>query len=154
MAGRTTAAGYGWQHQKRRAQVKAAMERDGGAQCWRCDKWISPYEDWDLGHDDADRTIIRGPEHRACNRATIVHRGHPRKPEVPAAQHKLTPALRMLNFNDDGCIYIGGNGCSGYAEEQYGEGNSATYDYEEALHLTFLDSGLNRLKVMPGPRPR
>lgn len=36
--------------------------------CWRCDNPIDP-KNWDLGHDDWDRSIYRGPECPSCNRS-------------------------------------------------------------------------------------
>lgn len=76
---------YGWQHQKERARVKAQMEANGGAICWRCGKMITPDQPWDLGHDDIERDEYRGPEHRKCNRATIIHRGHSQPTQEPPA---------------------------------------------------------------------
>lgn len=61
--------GYDVKHRKIRAQV-APLVNAGGVTCWRCGKTIETGSEWDLGHDDNDRTIYRGPEHRACNRAT------------------------------------------------------------------------------------
>ncbi|MEH6794032.1 MAG: hypothetical protein V7694_07825 [Rhodococcus sp. (in: high G+C Gram-positive bacteria)] len=44
---------------------------EGGAvMCGRCKQLIHPQSEWDLGHDDRDRTKYTGPEHLACNRAT------------------------------------------------------------------------------------
>ncbi len=81
--GSTTARGYGADHQKERARVKRDLVDPGIAYCWRCGGWINPAlrdqygrEMWDLGHDDHDRSVYRGPEHRGreCpasgNRAT------------------------------------------------------------------------------------
>lgn len=59
--------GYGVAHQrKRKAWVPKVAA--GTVNCWRCGLRISPLEPWDLGHDDLDRTIWRGPEHVRCNR--------------------------------------------------------------------------------------
>lgn len=81
MVGRTTAAGYGWDHQKLRAEYKQRMAKGEQFTCWRCGLWVDPDSPWELGHDDHDRSIYRGPEHRGreCpqggNRATSGRRG-------------------------------------------------------------------------------
>lgn len=63
------ARGYDHQHRATRADWVPRVAA-GTVTCWRCDQPIQPGEPWDLGHDDADRTITRGPEHaRRCNRA-------------------------------------------------------------------------------------
>lgn len=61
--------GYGYEHKKLRARLAREVAA-GISVCWRCGLPIHPNEPWDLGHDDVDRSIYRGPEHRACNRAT------------------------------------------------------------------------------------
>lgn len=67
--GSTSARGYGHHHRRLRAQL-APLVATGTATCWRCRELIASSEPWDLGHDDEDRRIIRGPEHRGpCNRA-------------------------------------------------------------------------------------
>lgn len=71
--GTTTERGYGADHQTVRAQV-APMVEAGAATCWRCGDPIDPDGPWDLGHDDHDRSIYRGPEHPGCNRATSSRR--------------------------------------------------------------------------------
>jgi len=68
----TTLRGYGWRHQNLRRRVKLEVVRR--AVCPRCGLPIDPGEPWDLGHDDHDRTIYAGPEHRRCNRATASRR--------------------------------------------------------------------------------
>jgi hypothetical protein len=67
--GTRQARGYDHRHEKKRSHW-APKVATGKVNCWRCNKRISPLEPWDLGHDDTDRTIWRGPEHVACNRAT------------------------------------------------------------------------------------
>jgi hypothetical protein len=59
--------GYGTAHQALRKQIAAVVDA-GGAVCWRCGRPIVPGSPWDLGHDDHDRSVYRGPEHRVCNR--------------------------------------------------------------------------------------
>lgn len=61
--------GYGPEHDAERTKVAPDVAA-GLVACWRCLKPIAPDAPWDLGHDDNDRTIYRGPEHEACNRAT------------------------------------------------------------------------------------
>lgn len=78
--GNSTQRGYGAAHQKLRRQIEPLV-RSGQAICWRCGLKIPSDSDWDLGHDDDDRTRYKGPEHVACNRATAK-----RKPTVRADQ--------------------------------------------------------------------
>src|SRR6266496_2308149 len=66
---KTTSKGYGTGHQKLRKRWAIRVAR-GEVRCARCGGLISPFELWDLGHDDFDRTKYAGPEHRACNRGT------------------------------------------------------------------------------------
>ena len=46
------------------ARVEAGLEY-----CARCGERILQGEPWDLGHDDYDRRLYLGPEHRRCNRS-------------------------------------------------------------------------------------
>ena len=74
MAGRTVSHGYGIEHRRTRADWKPYVDRLE-VDCWRCGELIIPDytvlgDGWDLGHDDYDRSIYRGPEHVNCNRAT------------------------------------------------------------------------------------
>lgn len=88
----TTQRGYGYAHQRQRKRAERKV-RAGLAYCWRClaegrseaEAWIGPDDDWDLGHDDQDRTVYRGPEHRHCNRATASRRPTRQRPQ--AEQH-------------------------------------------------------------------
>lgn len=70
MAGRTINNGYGKVHKRLRAELAERMRKGEVFFCWRCRRVINPARPWDLGHDDWDRSIYRGPEHVACNRAT------------------------------------------------------------------------------------
>lgn len=60
--GGTTARGYGYLHQKLRAQWAPQVAR-GDVACWRCGRLILPGQVWHLGHDDHDRSVTHGPEH-------------------------------------------------------------------------------------------
>jgi predicted kinase len=69
--GTTLQRGYGADHRRERAKWAPLVEA-GQVRCWRpeCGQPIRPGQPWDLGHDDHDRSVYRGPEHAACNRAT------------------------------------------------------------------------------------
>jgi hypothetical protein len=64
-------AGYGRAHQTLRRALTPAVAA-GLARCVRCGELIEAGAPWDLGHDDLDRSITRCPEHRRCNRSTVV----------------------------------------------------------------------------------
>ena len=70
----TVRRGYGRAHRELRARLAPIVAR-GRTVCWRCGFVIAKGEPWDLGHDDHDRSIYRGPEHRDCNRATAGRTG-------------------------------------------------------------------------------
>lgn len=65
---KTNVRGYGRDHQQERARWQRRLDLGETILCWRCGARIHPLEPWDLGHDDHDRTVYRGPEHRRCNR--------------------------------------------------------------------------------------
>ena len=60
--GTTNQRGYGSKHQQLRAKLRPQVDA-GLTNCWRCGRPIQPGQRWDLGHDDHDRTMYRGPEH-------------------------------------------------------------------------------------------
>ena len=62
-------AGYRWAdgHPQRRAALVAQLARDGYLTCWRCRERIYSADDMHVGHDDFDRSVTRGPEHKRCN---------------------------------------------------------------------------------------
>jgi len=72
--GSTTARGYGATHQKLRATWQARINRGDHVTCWRCGRPITPGQPMDLGHDDHDRTITRGPEHRHATAHCVGNR--------------------------------------------------------------------------------
>lgn len=74
--GTRQARGYGRDHDRLRRAL-APLVDTGRATCWRCGLPIAPGEPWDLGHDDHDRTITRGPEHAyTCNRSAAGRASH------------------------------------------------------------------------------
>lgn len=66
--GTTCSRGYGRAHERLRGWWRPYVEA-GLVDCWRCGRRIGAREPWDLGHDDYDRSVYRGPEHASCNRS-------------------------------------------------------------------------------------
>ena len=76
--GSREARGYGAAHQRERTAWQEAIDRGDLVTCWRCGEPITKGEPMDLGHDDHDRTITRGPEHaHRCNRSAAGRASHP-----------------------------------------------------------------------------
>lgn len=90
-----TATGYCTQHRRERDKARGTKAQRGYGPtfvrtrkewqprvatglvvCWRCGELIAPDEPFDLGHDDDDREIIRGPEHQLCNRRAAGKAAH------------------------------------------------------------------------------
>ena len=72
--GSRQARGYDAAHDALRADYQRRMDQGETFTCWRCAEAgkahdVNPTR-WDLGHDDADRGVYRGPECVAGNRAT------------------------------------------------------------------------------------
>lgn len=65
----TTERGYGAKHQKLRKQYQKVVDA-GAAECWRCGKAVPPGSEWQLGHDDNDRSKYMGVECTYCNEST------------------------------------------------------------------------------------
>jgi hypothetical protein len=71
--------GYDATHRRTRQQW-APIVAAGRVVCWRCGDLIGAAEAWDLGHDDTDRAVTRGPEHaNRCNRAAGGRKGNARR---------------------------------------------------------------------------
>lgn len=73
--------GYDAAHDKLRAQYQRRMDAGEEFTCWRresprCTGTIDPQR-WQLGHDDHDRSVYRGPECVPCNLATSGRRISP-----------------------------------------------------------------------------
>ena len=81
----TTERGYGNEHQRLRKVWAPHVER-GEVRCARCGRLIQPGTPWDLGHDDNDRSVYSGPEHRRCNRRTAAHQAGQQVPKYPAGR--------------------------------------------------------------------
>lgn len=77
--GSTTARGYGITHQRERQRLLTLQAAGTTLTCWRCGGPITPGQPWDLGHDDHDRTITRGPEHRHPTGRCPGNRAAPRR---------------------------------------------------------------------------
>lgn len=70
--------GYDRTHRNLRARW-VPLVAAGSVLCWRCGEAIGATEAWDLGHDDVDRSVTRGPEHAGrCNRSTAGRAAHQR----------------------------------------------------------------------------
>lgn len=68
--------GYGAEHDRLGRDYQRRMDAGETFACWRCGKSLGTRRgiDWDLGHDDVDRTRYRGPECVKCNRGTATRR--------------------------------------------------------------------------------
>lgn len=69
----TSERGYGAEHKRERERCRPLVE-SGQAICWRCNRLIpgGAGAQFDLGHDEVDRTVYRGPEHVKCNRGATA----------------------------------------------------------------------------------
>jgi len=79
--GLTARRGYGWAHQQLRERVKRAVHASG-VRCARCKLLIAPNQQWDLDHDDYDRSRYLGASHRLCNQRAKTGRIHPPAPAL------------------------------------------------------------------------
>lgn len=65
--------GYDNAHDRLRVDYQRRMDAGERFTCWRCGRPIDPAK-WQLGHDDLDRSVYRGPECVPCNTATASRR--------------------------------------------------------------------------------
>lgn len=101
----TAQRGYGSDHQRLRAKLKAGVDT-GTVICWRCGQRIGAGENWDLGHADTPAAkalrAYRGPEHRYCSRSAGALKKQCRAGiKMPLRSKDATPA-RALAFFDTG----------------------------------------------------
>lgn len=76
----TKQRGYTGPHRTARDRL-SPLHQAGALTCWRCGNTIRPEEPMDLGHDDNDRSITRGPEHaNTCNRSAAGRSSHGLEP--------------------------------------------------------------------------
>lgn len=70
--------GYDRAYDRIRRNYQIRMESGEVFTCWRCDELGKPHDvdpdDWHLGHDNADRSVIRGPQCSASNLDTASAR--------------------------------------------------------------------------------
>lgn len=81
-AGSRQQRGYGAEHDRVKKAMRPYVEA-GLTHCWRCGRRIKPGQPWDVGHDDRDRCIVRGPEHADCNRRAGALRRHGKNAPEP-----------------------------------------------------------------------
>lgn len=67
---------YGSAHTTESRRWKRRIATGERVLCWRCGEPITNPAEMDLGHDDSDKTIVRGPEHAKCNRSTAGRMSH------------------------------------------------------------------------------
>lgn len=64
--------GYDREYQKLRRWWARKLQSGAYVLCWRCQKPI--VGKFHLGHDDDNRSIIRGPEHPECNLRAVTRK--------------------------------------------------------------------------------
>ena len=67
--------GYGADYQAERKRW-ATHVATGNVRCWRCGELLPANSPFHLGHDDDNRSVIRGPEHPRCNLSAAGKASH------------------------------------------------------------------------------
>jgi hypothetical protein len=94
-------ARYPGSHQSIRRRWAPLVDA-GQVACWRCGRPIIPGTAWDLGHDDNNRAIIRGPEHAGpCNRAAGGRLGRARQRQRERITRMLTECVLAVEISED-----------------------------------------------------
>lgn len=76
--------GYDRNHIRLRRHYVRQLRAGIVLKCWRCGGPITDEADMHVGHDDKDRSIIRGPEHaRSCNLHAAGRAAHGLPPRPP-----------------------------------------------------------------------
>lgn len=70
--------GYDADYDRQRRNYQSLMDAGHRFTCWRCDELGVPHvvdpNDWHLGHDNDDRSIVRGPQCATSNLDTSAQR--------------------------------------------------------------------------------
>ena len=70
--------GYGADHDRTRRVLVTRLRNGDTLTCWRCGAPITDEHAMHVGHDDADRSITRGPECVTCNLTAAGRNSHMR----------------------------------------------------------------------------
>jgi hypothetical protein len=90
---------YGGPHQALRRALAPYVP---GSRCWRCGYPILPGQPWDLGHDDDNPALYRGPEHARCSRQAGARKGNARRrAERERSVRMVTEVALALEISED-----------------------------------------------------
>lgn len=67
--------GYDRDYDRTRRAYQRRMDAGETFACWDCGEPIDP-NDWHLGHDPRDRSVIRGPQRPLCNLSDAGRNSH------------------------------------------------------------------------------
>lgn len=98
--GRRQARGYDTAYDRLRRHWQSRLDAGELVLCWRCDEHGRPHfvdpADWHLGHDNDDRSIIRGPQ---CPTSNLEDAGR----RHPAGDPSPHPSQRTAGEGSEGC---------------------------------------------------